>query len=135
MQAETSIRPGRPTLRIVAEELRRIGSHPETVDWASVALPAVRAAIVAVEGELDALYSRDVQGDMVAQSEPRLLHAVGQLEADLARELVSLWEMKEASLSGVSKEDATSAAARLVKLAERSLELVYESFRGTEAMG
>lgn len=135
MQAETSIRPGRPTLRIVAEELRRIGSHPETVDWASVALPAVRSAIVAVEGELDALYSRDVQGDMVAESEPRLLHAVGQLEADLARELVSLWEMKEASLSGVSKEDATSAAARLVKLAERSLELVYESFRGTEAMG
>lgn len=134
MQPETAIRPKRPTLRVAAEELRRIGSHPEAMDWTAEALPAVRAAIVAVEGELDALYARDTSGETVAQAEPRLIHAVEELQAHLAKELVTLWEMKEAPAATMDPAHVAQAAARLLDLAERSLALVYEALRRTDAL-
>ena len=134
MSNESSIRPPRPSLLNAAEELRRLGSHPDALDWPVEALPAVRAAIVAVEGELDALYVRDRQGDLVTQAEPRLIHAVEELQANLAKELVSLWEMKESEPGTVEKAQIADAARRLVELAEKGIGLFYESLKDAHAM-
>lgn len=134
MSNETPIRATRPSLLAAAEDLRRLGNHPDAIDWPAEALPAVRAAIVAVEGELDALYARDSRGELVTQAEPRLIHAVEELQAHLARELVTLWEMKEASTDAAEKTQIAGAALRLLDLSERGVNLFYESLKGAHAM-
>lgn len=123
-----------PSLLRAAADLRSVSAATGDVDWVTGALAAIRAAIMAVEAELGSLAGSEGIGAQIRGPEPRLRHAVEELEADLAWTLVALWKMKERMRRGHGGEDLSHLAQHISKTAERLFHLVQESLDEPAAM-
>ena len=123
---ETSPAATAPSLFRAAEDLRRASTTVGTPGWVEEARSSVRGAILAVEQALGVLAAADGLGEEILDREPRLLHALEELEAALAGALVSLWETS-AGQTELSPGHLPELARRLLSLAQRAFDLVQES--------
>jgi hypothetical protein len=86
-------RPEQESLFFASQALERvIAEESSTEAWFASAHGALRDCTLAVETQLHALNSPGGIGGDVKRNEPRLLPALGRLEAALARLLVDFWE-------------------------------------------
>lgn len=115
---------GQESLFRASGELERVlESAAPTEAWFAAAHAAVRAGVVAVEARLHAVMGANGLGGEIATREPRLLPALGKLEADLARLLIDFWEA-----SAMPAERRPALAPHLVTLAAEMRAVAGEEF-------
>jgi hypothetical protein len=91
--------PGHERIR-AARSLFRTGEHLQQVageadqsdEWFFTARAAIRTGIDALEFHIQAIEASDGMAEDVTRREPRLLHALTQLQAGTGRLLVDLWQ-------------------------------------------
>lgn len=116
-----------PSLRVAAARLRALGQQgPGAPTWLDDTRQAVREAVTAVEAEIDAVTGADGFGQQIASEEPRLIHAIEDLEVRLAAALVELWRLKDADPEA-TKPRAALLARDLEDIAARGFAIAYES--------
>ncbi|MBI5949253.1 MAG: hypothetical protein HY875_14040 [Chloroflexi bacterium] len=122
---------GRPAIQesllAVARQLDEASSGD-----AAAARAAVRAATLAVEHRLDLLSGPHGLGAEVAETEPRLLHALDKLEADLAALLVGFWRERDKPGAGSTVKARLHHLAEAVRhVASAEYDIVYEALIST----
>jgi len=122
-------RPEQESLFFAGEALGRvIASEAPTDEWFASAHAALRDCTLAVETQLHALNSPGGIGGDVRRGEPRLLPALGKLEAALARLLVDFWEAEAIPANGrpVFVPRLQALANELRDLANQEWNFVYD---------
>ncbi|MBI2767118.1 MAG: hypothetical protein HYX53_14565 [Chloroflexi bacterium] len=88
-------RPEQESMLRSSERLAAVVAAPQATDeWYALAHRALRDCISAVESRIQNLSGPDGIGGDISRREPRLIRAIEQLEADLARLLLDFWEAK-----------------------------------------
>ena len=123
---ETSPNATAPSLFRAAEDLRRASTTVGAPGWIEEARSSVRGAILAVERALGGLAAADGLGEEILDRQPRLRHALEELEAALAAALVSLWETSSGQTAHPPGH-LPELARRLLSLAQRTFDLINES--------
>ena len=133
MASNLPARTGRPAIQesllVVARQLEEASAGE-----AAAARAAVRAATLAVEHRLDLLSGPHGLGAEVAETEPRLLHALDKLEADLATLLVEFWRERDKPGAGPAVKARLHQLAEVVRhVASAEYDIVYEALISTSA--
>jgi hypothetical protein len=123
-----------PSLLRAADDLARTSGESAGPQWGAEAFAALRATIRAVEAELGDLSAAAGLGREIAVAEPRLIHALGRLEADLRWTLVALWTMKDRMSRGQGNGDLSHLSRHISRTAERVFQLLNESLDDPAAM-
>ena len=135
MASDLPASTGRPAIQ---ESLLAVARQIDeaTAGGQAEARAAVRAATLAVEHRLDLLSGPHGLGAEVAETEPRLLHALGTLEADLASLLVEFWRERDkpGAGGGAAVTGRLRGLARSVRnVASAEYDIVYEALISTTA--
>ncbi len=119
---------GRPAIQESLLAVARQLDEASTGGHAAEARAAVRAATLAVEHRLDLLSGPHGLGAEVAETEPRLLHALDKLEADLAALLVEFWRERDTPGAGPALKGRLHQLAGAVRhVASAEYDIVYET--------
>ncbi len=125
---------GRPAIQESLLAVARQLDEASDAGHAADARAAVRAATLAVEHRLDLLSGPHGLGAEVAETEPRLLHALDKLEADLAALLVQFWRERDKPGAGPALKGRLHQLAEAVRhVASAEYDIVYEALISTSA--
>jgi hypothetical protein len=124
--------PIRDPLFQAAEMLESVAANPSPdQQWHAEVRRAIRAGAVAIERHMDLLLSADGMAEEIASEQPRLIHALGELEASHARLLVELWETRQAEPGLAPNGAVVGRLRRLARqmrhVAAQEIDLFYES--------
>lgn len=125
---------GRPAIQ---ESLLEVAAQLESAARAggqSLAHAAVRAATLAVEHRLGLLTGPHGLEAEVAEHEPRLLRALDNLEAELARLLVAFWDAGETLDRGALAFRLRELARQVRAASSDEYDIIYESLTAPSAL-
>jgi hypothetical protein len=132
--SQSESRPiGRPSVAVAVEELRNLAAASCGLESARAVKLALRNAVIAVEQELGAAERSAGVFQRTPWMEPRLIHAMERVEADVTEVLLLLWRSR-ADLVGASP-DLEEIVHRLDRLVGRMLALLHESLRPVGTSG